>query len=221
MAVAAALTLVAACTINAPAESTPTTPDQIMPTATTSVQTAPTDSAGDQNIGARAPGGGGSETSPFSAADGYVADDEPLSPFDIGHPAVGNLDPDLLAAVQLAANDARLDGVEMFITSGWRSERYQQGLLDEAIITYGSEDEARKWVNTPELSTHVTGDAVDIGPLNASDWLIQRGNEYGLCQTYANETWHFELAVEPSGVCPPPLSDASAGSVPNDAAREK
>lgn len=175
---------------------------------------APPTGMGDQIITTPDAAGRGPRTTLFTAEDGYVADDEPLSPFDIGHPAVGNLDPDLLVAIQRAWTDAQRDGVEMFITSGWRSERYQQGLLDEAIITYGSEAEARRWVNTPERSTHVTGDAVDIGLLDASDWLIQHGNEFGLCQTYANETWHFELAVEPGGVCPPPLSDASAGSGP-------
>jgi D-alanyl-D-alanine carboxypeptidase len=112
--------------------------------------------------------------------------------------------------------DAQSAGIDMFVTSGWRSERYQQRLLEEAIITYGSEAEARRWVNTPEQSTHVTGDAIDIGPTDASSWLSQYGYEYGLCQTYANELWHYELTVEPGGTCPAPLSDASAGRVPND-----
>ena len=28
-------------------------------------------------------------------------------------------------------------------------------------------------------------------PTDADDWLIQHGSDYGLCQTYANEMWHF------------------------------
>lgn len=148
---------------------------------------------------------------PLTAADGYIADGEGLSPFATDYPAVGNLAPDLLAAVQHAATDAARDGVDLMITSGWRSARYQQALLDAAIAQYGSEAEARRWVNTPAKSTHVTGKAVDIGPTAADLWLRQHGNRYGLCQIYANEPWHYELATEPGGICPPPLADASAG----------
>ena len=147
----------------------------------------------------------------LTAADGYIADGEGLSPFATDYPAVGNLAPELLAAVQHASTDAARDGVDLIITSGWRSVRYQQSLLDAAIAQYGSEAEARRWVNTPEKSTHVTGKAVDIGPTAAALWLGQHGNRYGLCQIYANEMWHYELATKPGGICPRPIADASAG----------
>jgi LAS superfamily LD-carboxypeptidase LdcB len=124
---------------------------------------------------------------------------------------VGKLAPDLRAAVQHASTDAARDGVDLIITSGWRSVRYQQSLLDAAVAQYGSEAEARRWVSTPEKSTHVTGNAVDIGPTAAALWLGQHSNRYGLCQTYANETWHYELATKPGGTCPRPIADASAG----------
>ena len=147
----------------------------------------------------------------LTAADGYIADGEGLSPFATVYPAVGNLAPDLLAAVQHVSTDAARDGVDLIITPGWRSVRYQQFLLDAAIAQYGSEAEARRWVNTPEKSTHVTGKAVDIGPMAADLWLTQHGNRYGLCQIYANEMWHYELATKPGGACPRPIADASGG----------
>jgi sugar/nucleoside kinase (ribokinase family) len=143
--------------------------------------------------------------------DGFIADNAPLSPFDTSLPAIANLDAGLRDAILSAATDAHASGIEMVINSGWRSERYQQALLDEAVVTYGSEEEARKWVNTPDASKHVTGEAVDIGPTDADDWLLQHGSDYGLCQAYANEMWHFELLVEPGGVCPAPIVDASGG----------
>jgi len=124
-------------------------------------------------------------------------------------PAITNLDPDLLAAVRAAARDARKDGVELTISSGWRSRAHQQRLLDEAVAKYGSEEEALRYVSTPDASAHVTGDAVDIGPTAADDWLIQHGADYGLCQTFANEIWHFELATVPGGRCPDMLPDSS------------
>ena len=146
---------------------------------------------------------------PRTSENGHVPANEPVSPFDEHLPTIANLQPDLLAALQAAATAAAEDGVPMVVTSGWRSARYQQVLLDEATIRYGSLEEARKWVNTPELSLHVTGNAVDVGYTDANSWLSQHGADYGLCQTYANEMWHFELATEPGGTCPPQLTDAA------------
>lgn len=95
------------------------------------------------------------------------------------------------------------------MTSGWRSVAYQEDLFAEAVVTYGSEEAAREFVAPPTLSKHVTGDAVDIGPLDAQLWLMEHGVDYGLCQTYANERWHFELATSPGGVCPEMSMDAT------------
>lgn len=64
-------------------------------------------------------------------------------------------------------------------------------------------------MNTPQKSTHVSGKAVDIGPTDADDWLIRNGSDYGLCQVYNNEMWHFELLTRPGGTCPAPLSNAA------------
>ncbi|MEU2841523.1 M15 family metallopeptidase [Streptomyces sp. NPDC007076] len=132
-----------------------------------------------------------------------------LTPFDTRYPAVGRLDERLLKAVQEAARDARDDGIEFRITSGWRSREHQQRLLDEGIEKYGSEEKARQFVNTPQKSTHVSGKAVDIGPTDADDWLIRNGSDYGLCQVYNNEMWHFELLTGRGGTCPAPLRDAA------------
>jgi len=140
---------------------------------------------------------------------GYVAVGDSVSPFDEHLPAIAKLNPELRAAVQSAATAAEADGFVFVVTSGWRSAAYQQSLLDDATTTYGSLEEARKWVNTPELSTHVTGDAVDIGYTDANSWLSQHGADYGLCQTYGNEMWHFELATRPGGTCPAQRENAA------------
>nr|WP_236571095.1 M15 family metallopeptidase [Microbacterium hydrocarbonoxydans] len=125
-------------------------------------------------------------------ADGIIHEEGAVSVFDDA-PAVSKLDSDLLAAVRAAADAAADDGVSMHVNSGWRSPEYQQLLQQEAVEQYGSAEEAARWVATPENSEHVSGDAVDLGPLAAQDWLAQRGAEFGLCQIYANERWHFEL----------------------------
>lgn len=113
-----------------------------------------------------------------------------------GHPGVANLDPALLRALRAAARDARANGIEFTVNSGWRSPAYQQQLLREAIAEFGSKAEAARWVATPDTSAHVAGQAVDIGPRGAAAWLSANGARYGLCQIYRNEPWHFELRPE-------------------------
>jgi zinc D-Ala-D-Ala carboxypeptidase len=128
--------------------------------------------------------------------------------FDDHFPAVANLDPDLLGALRHAATDAADDRVEIFVNSGWRSPAYQEQLLHEAVSKYGSEKEAARWVGSPDTSAHVSGDAIDIGPSEATAWLSEHGAEYGLCQTYGNEPWHYELRREATGQgCPPIYAD--------------
>jgi zinc D-Ala-D-Ala carboxypeptidase len=128
--------------------------------------------------------------------------------FDEEIPAVAKLDPALLGALRQAATDAAGDGVQFFVNGGWRSPEYEEQLRREAVSKYGSEKEAARWVATPTTSPHVSGDAVDIGPSGATAWLSEHGPEYGLCQIYGNEPWHYEL--RPKAIdhgCPPMYAD--------------
>jgi zinc D-Ala-D-Ala carboxypeptidase len=136
----------------------------------------------------------GDRRSPLGEAAGAVPDGTTV--FDDEVPAVANLDPALLDALRRAATDAAGDGVQLFVDSGWRSAAYQAQLLQEAVSKYGSEKEAARWVATPDTSAHVSGNAVDIGHSDATAWLSEHGAEYGLCQIYANEPWHYELRAE-------------------------
>jgi zinc D-Ala-D-Ala carboxypeptidase len=139
-------------------------------------------------------------------ADGAVPDGATV--FDDEISGVANLDPDLLGALRQAATDAVDDGVEFFVDSGWRSPEYQNQLLREAVSEYGSEEEAARWVAAAETSAHVSGDAVDIGRFDATAWLSERGADYGLCQIYSNEPWHYELRPEAiDHGCPPMYAD--------------
>jgi hypothetical protein len=155
------------------------------------------------------PGGNTSDGAAFSVADGYLATGETVSPFD-DVPAITNLDPALRSAVQQAAQDATARNVDMRISSGWRSDRLQRALLEQATSARGNADDARRFVRSPETSSHVTGRAVDVLPTRADHWLVQHCSDYGLCQTYGNEMWHFELTVAPGAMCPTPAADAEA-----------
>jgi zinc D-Ala-D-Ala carboxypeptidase len=135
--------------------------------------------------------------------EGGLPNGQRLSPFDLSSPAVNRLDPALLDAIERAANAAAADGVTIGLTSGWRSPEFQQRLFDDAVAQYGSADIASQYVASPQVSKHVTGRAVDVGPTDADNWLLRNGGAFGLCQIYANEIWHFELAADYGGVCPP------------------
>ncbi len=157
-------------------------------------------------------GTSGALGAPADGETGAIDITEPISPFDEDHPAVSRLNADLRSAIQAAASDAEADGIQIELTSGWRSAEYQAGLLRDAIADYGSESAAREFVSTPESSKHVTGDAVDVARVDPALWLEQYGNAYGLCRVFANESWHFELATAPGGECPQMLADASEAS---------
>lgn len=139
--------------------------------------------------------------------DGSVKENE-VTVFDTAHPAVAQLDAALLDALQAAANEAAAEDITFYVNSGWRSPQLQERLLEEAVAEYGSREEALRWVATPERSAHVSGDAVDIGPFDASYWLSYNGAKYGICQIYANEGWHFELRPDASeSGCPELYTD--------------
>jgi hypothetical protein len=148
----------------------------------------------------------GEHRAALGEADGVVPDG--VTVFDDGVPAVAKLDPSLLGVLRRAATDAADDGVQFYVTSGWRSPAYQEQLLREAVSKYGSVAEAARWVASPETSAHVSGDAVDIGPVDAAAWLSGHGADYGLCQIYGNEPWHYELRPEARDQgCPPTYAD--------------
>lgn len=133
-------------------------------------------------------------------------DEQPELPAPVAPTGVASADgltPQLARAVRLAREAAAADGVELQITSGWRSAERQAQLHAEAIEKYGSAAKARRWVLPPEESEHVTGRAVDVGPEQGIAWLREHGVRFGLCQRYANEPWHFErLAGAKGSACP-------------------
>ncbi|NNG98157.1 M15 family metallopeptidase [Gordonia araii NBRC 100433] len=117
--------------------------------------------------------------------------------------STAGLTPQLATAYRLAKAQANREGVPLWITSGKRSWAEQNRLWREGIRTHGSPAAARRWVLPPAESSHVIGRAIDVGPLRGARWLARTGNRWGLCRTYANEWWHFEVATFPGTPCPP------------------
>jgi len=141
-----------------------------------------------------------------SAAPGAVPEAPPSEPAD----GLDGVDADLAARFEAARAAAAAEDVELRITSGKRTEEEQQRLVDQAVAQHGV-PEAYRWVLPPEKSAHVQGLAIDVGATQGAYWLAEHGLEFGLCQTYANEVWHFEKLPDGADTCPEQHPDSSWG----------
>lgn len=102
------------------------------------------------------------------------------------------------------------------IVSGWRSNETQQKLWDEALVKYGSETEARKFVAPPGKSRHNTGLAVDVCPLSPAAKSALAGA--GLYIRLEYEPWHVEgigLTDNQSGIEQAPSWVSSQNASPS------
>lgn len=113
-------------------------------------------------------------------------------------------------------NDARAQGVNPIVASGYRTPEKQQSLMDEKIASLMEEGlseedaagEAAAWVNPVGYSEHQTGLAVDINAdgiqsagYEVYDWLAQNAWQYGFILRYPEdktevtgteyEPWHY------------------------------
>ena len=116
------------------------------------------------------------------------------------------LHPILLARFNAAYVSAKKVGVNLYITSGFRTLTRQELLFEKAVEKYGSESEAAKWVLPAPYSHHPQGLAIDVnypGDQPGANWLELNGSSFGLCRVYANEWWHFEGVISPGEKCPP------------------
>jgi hypothetical protein len=131
--------------------------------------------------------------------------DGPLTELTDARGEATELHPLLATRFSVAQSFARVDGVELFLTSGFRSLSRQQMLFDREVAMRGSESEAAKWVLPPQFSKHPRGLAIDVNYPDGRDealWLERNGSRFGLCRVYANEWWHFEGVIAPGQACP-------------------
>lgn len=95
------------------------------------------------------------------------------------------------------------------IYSGARSVERQAELWQQALVKYGSEAEARKWVAPPGKSMHNHGTAADLSyngqslsraPAHVVNWLHENAGNFGLKFPLGNENWHIEDGSTRGGV---------------------
>jgi D-alanyl-D-alanine carboxypeptidase len=114
---------------------------------------------------------------------------------------------------------ARADGVEIIPISGFRSSEYQETLFRRAVVKYGSEEAAVRWVARPGRSEHQTGLAIDLGDgkspacdvepsfeeTPAFHWLQKSAARFGFELSYPRnnprgvqyEPWHWRFVGTP------------------------
>ena len=98
--------------------------------------------------------------------------------------------------------DARSQGVDLGVGSGYRSYEKQKRLWEQALKKYGSPEKARKWVAPPGGSFHNKGLAVDLNAngqflgkdanSKATEWAHANAKKYGLHFRMGHEPWHIE-----------------------------
>jgi len=121
------------------------------------------------------------------------------------------INPLLQIRFDAARRAAFLEGIHLYISSGFRDESRQAVLFANAVKKYGSETEAAKWVLPPQFSHHPHGLAIDVnypGDRAGAEWLESNGSRFGLCRVYANEWWHFEGVIAPGERCPEMAANA-------------
>jgi zinc D-Ala-D-Ala carboxypeptidase len=139
--------------------------------------------------------------------------DESLGAGKISAPKTEVFDLNIYVKNRLLAAQAkaRKEGINLVVTSGFRTAARQEYLFQRAIAKYGSAEEASKWVLPPDKSHHPDGIALDInypGDPDDTKWLELNGYKFGLCRVYKNEWWHFEPLVAPGETCPPLVANA-------------
>ena len=98
--------------------------------------------------------------------------------------------------------DARAQGIDLGVGSGYRSYEIQKRLWEQALKKYGSPEKARKWVAPPGGSFHNKGLAVDLNSngqflgkeanSKATEWAHANAKKYGLHFRMGHEPWHIE-----------------------------
>ncbi len=91
--------------------------------------------------------------------------------------------PDVAEAFDRMAAAARGAGLQLTITSAFRSD------AEQAVLWARHPDP--KWVAPPGTSLHRYGTELDLGPPTAYAWLKVHAGEFHFLQRYAWEAWHY------------------------------
>ena len=126
------------------------------------------------------------------------------------------MDSRIYPELQQMFDDARADGLALFVREGYRTREEQQQMMDDQIEEYESQGYSRKavkklakeYVALPDTSEHQLGLSVDINAdtticsaEKVYQWLDDNAYKYGFIKHYppdkteitgiSNEPWHY------------------------------
>ncbi len=140
-------------------------------------------------------GGNGGAAFPLAEGGGYAG---PLA-YRQGKP----MRPDVAAAFDRLAAAARGGGVELIVTSGYRSDAEQARLFAQHPDPH--------WVAPPGHSLHRYATELDLGPPAAYGWLARNAPRFHFVKRYEWEPWHFGYGLNPRSA---PRADDGRSAVP-------
>lgn len=181
---------------NSASSASPTATIPVAPPSAPATSAGPTSAPPSTSPTATASGTGKSTKSPTATSTSKKAktgtdDDGDGITDDPGATDPNQLSAGARTAYQQAKTAMAANGITLTLTSGKRSFQHQQDLWDQEVRDTGSTAAARNRVLPPAESSHVQGIAIDIN-IAAQAWMKSKGSQYGWCQIYANEAWHFE-----------------------------
>ncbi|HTE60095.1 MAG TPA: transglycosylase SLT domain-containing protein [Solirubrobacteraceae bacterium] len=111
--------------------------------------------------------------------------------------------PDVAQAFDRMSAAARRDGVDLVISSAFRSD------AEQAVLFARHPDP--KWVAPPGESLHRNATELDLGPPSAYPWLAANADRFHFRMRYAWEPWHFGLTLNPRSSPRPSPETAGRG----------
>lgn len=111
--------------------------------------------------------------------------------------APGDLDPKVKAQFDVMQKAAAAEGLNLYISSGYRSYDYQKRIYNNNVAAYGAE-KTDTFSARPGHSEHQTGLAFDLNTINdafaltpESDWVKAHAHEYGFIVRYPEGKSHI------------------------------
>lgn len=111
--------------------------------------------------------------------------------------APGDLDPAVKEQFAVMQKDAAALGLNLYISSGYRSYDYQKRIYNNNVAAYGVE-KTDTFSARPGHSEHQTGLAFDLNTINdafaltpESDWVKEHAHEYGFIVRYPEGKSHI------------------------------
>jgi Transglycosylase SLT domain/D-alanyl-D-alanine carboxypeptidase len=117
--------------------------------------------------------------------------------------------PDVALAFDRLDRAARRAGIQLVITSAYRSDAEQAELFRRHPDP--------KWVAPPGESLHRYGTELDLGPKSAYAWLGANAGRFHFIRRYAWEPWHYGYSLNPRST-PRPRSGADGAIEPGSVA---